>query len=178
MHNHVGLLCLLVVLSAGCGGSSGPDVEYVFVQSAESALLRGSRLNLYRSDEQTAWLTASADPRAGQIPSAEFVAQWSGGGDAPGDVRLNAELVCPIEGEVVIYDLELASPEYFPEVPGIFCEACPVIRYQARFLGDEVPPDGSVYCPGEADLFIAGGFLIAPGTSSADSVSPGSTSTR
>ena len=178
MHKHVGLLCLLVVLSAGCGGSSYPDVEYVFVQSAESALLRGSRLNLYRSDEQTAWLTASSDPRAGQISSAEFVAQWSDRGDEPGDVRLNADLVCPIEGEVVTYELELASPEYFPELPGIFCEACPVIRYQARFLGDEVPPDGSVYCPGEADLFIAGGFLIAPGISSADSVSPGSTSTR
>lgn len=91
----------------------------------------------------------------------------------------SARECCPgSQGEVVTYDLELASPEYFPDVPGIFCEACPVIRYQVRFLGEEVSLDGRVSCRGEADLFVAGGFLVAPGTSSADSLSPVSTSTR
>ena len=158
MKNPVHLLAgaLLAVAACGDGDDRAEPPQYFFTQTSHGALLEDSTLTLFRVSGQTGWFTDRPSRKAGQILTEEFLSLWGDGENSFADEPPNADFTCTIDGEVVNYVVELSSPSYVPDRPGVFCESCPVLTYDVRPVGDAAPFLESAYCTGDAHLFIEG----------------------
>ncbi len=78
--------------AAAVGAAATPEVEYLFVQSAESASLADGVLRMGSANPATIYFSDRPDRVAGHLTTEEFVATWGEGDDSFASNPPNATL--------------------------------------------------------------------------------------
>ena len=134
-----------VTYAQGAASEAGgtPAPSYLFVQNGTGGTLSETTLTLTGVSSQTGYFSDRPYRFAGQEPTEEFIALWDEGGTFAEDLP-NADFTCTVDGEVVNFVVELASPSM----------AGDDLSYAVTAVPDTVLPGSIVTCDAETHLFI------------------------
>jgi len=122
----------------------------LFVQHGTGGTLSGTTLTLTDVGSQTGWFTDRPYRKAGQIPTAKFLTLWDEGENSFADDPPNADFTCTVDGEVVNFVVELASPALVGDD----------LSYSVTAVPDTVLPETTITCVSASHAFIDASYLV------------------